>query len=381
MMNSKYKDFLVILFLSVTGLCVVGQLYMPLPLLKDLSQQYPFSSFSSSWIVSAFGYAYAFGFLIFGPLSDRLGRYWVIVLGLVSLVIITAVVALSESANTLLLTRILQGFAAASFPPVALAYVNENLRAKMKGLAVACLSFSFLAAIALAQVFVLALEANSLALPESIISVAYIFLLIILSVLLVKDKPKVIKPLASILFEIPKLLINKSLWMYYFLAVNLLFIFVGFYVSFSGQMANFFSPLELRLLTLPFFATCFFATTLSSKLGSKKALLLSLILSISALLIMYVALKITSSIGIFLALSLLSSAVALLVPLLISCIAQNAPIDKRGTAVSLYTFLLFCGASAAPLIFKSLLLNSSLLLMISLLSFSFFAIMVTKHEK
>lgn len=353
--NVYYQENILMLILAFTGLCVVGQLYLPLPLLPALAERFVDMPFSVAWFVSAFGYAYAIGFLLFGVLSDKFGRKTVILFGLLALTFSTAWVAWASSAWELLIARALQGFTAASFPPVALAYVNERFAPERRGVAVACLSFAFLSAVALAQAFVLLLGANTLQLPERILLLIYLLLAVALYLLLQGDNKRNSNASLWTLWRgLPALLCSAPLWRFYLLALSLLFVFIGFYLALIGQMDSQFSPLALRLYTLPCFLLCFYAAPLMKKVGAIQGVIFALAVGLSSFILSAISLYAQNALVLLLALCLLSASVALLVPLLIACMAQQAQAEQRGAAVALYTFVLFCGASAAPLIFAYL---------------------------
>src|SRR5699024_7813046 len=112
---------------AVTALVVVGQLYAPIPLLTDIGTQLHVSAATAAWVSAIFGFGYAIGMLVAGPLSDTLGRRRIVVAGLVAAAITTGIVALAPTFPVLLISRALQGGAAAFFPPVALAYLTERI--------------------------------------------------------------------------------------------------------------------------------------------------------------------------------------------------------------------------------------------------------------
>ncbi|WP_409517326.1 MFS transporter, partial [Diaphorobacter sp.] len=125
-------------------------LYLPLSVLGALEQSH---GVGAAGMVSSFGIAYALGFLLFGHLSDRLGRRTVMVFGLTALAVITALLSLAQTPQLLVTGRILQGFSAASFPPVAIAYLAEQGTPKQRVWSVAWMSTAFLSAGLLGQIY------------------------------------------------------------------------------------------------------------------------------------------------------------------------------------------------------------------------------------
>jgi len=73
-MNIKNRPILAMMILALSALLVVSQLYIPIPLIGLFSQTFQVTPATAVWIGSGFGFAYAAGFLVFGPLSDHLGR-------------------------------------------------------------------------------------------------------------------------------------------------------------------------------------------------------------------------------------------------------------------------------------------------------------------
>src|SRR5699024_10195715 len=82
---------------------------------------------TAAWVSSLFGFGYAAGMLVAGPLSDIVGRRRVAVAGLLAAAVASGIVALAPTFPTLLISRALQGSAAAFFPTVALAYLTERI--------------------------------------------------------------------------------------------------------------------------------------------------------------------------------------------------------------------------------------------------------------
>jgi predicted MFS family arabinose efflux permease len=132
--------------MTVTGLLVVGQMYLVLPLLPAMARDWHTSAAAVTWTTTSFGFAYAGGFLLTGPLSDLLGRRRVVVTGLTVLAIATAVAALSPSLPVAIACRVAQGLGAAGFSPAALAYLGERIPPARRSVALTCLVTAMVAA-------------------------------------------------------------------------------------------------------------------------------------------------------------------------------------------------------------------------------------------
>jgi predicted MFS family arabinose efflux permease len=132
--------------LTLTGLLVVGQMYLVLPLFPAMARDWHTTAAAVTWTTTSFGFAYAGGFLLTGPLSDLLGRRRVVVTGLTVLAVATAAAAFAPSLPVAIACRVAQGIGAAGFSPAALAYLSERIPPPRRSLAVTCLVTAMVAA-------------------------------------------------------------------------------------------------------------------------------------------------------------------------------------------------------------------------------------------
>lgn len=135
-----------VLVTTLAGLLVVGQLYVVLPLLAGMAADWHTPAVAATWTATVFGFAYAGGFLLAGPLSDLLGRRRIVVAGLTLMAIATAATALAPSQPVALVCRAVQGLGAAGFSPAALAYLGERIAPGRRPLALTCLVTAMAAA-------------------------------------------------------------------------------------------------------------------------------------------------------------------------------------------------------------------------------------------
>ncbi|MBD0421689.1 MFS transporter [Streptomyces sp. TRM S81-3] len=112
--------------LVAMAFAIPAQLYLAIPVAEQIQSSFRVDEATASWTGSAFTLTYAAGFLVFGPLSDRVGRRPVLALGALATAVVTALTALSPSMGWFITCRALQGLAAATFAPVALAYVADR---------------------------------------------------------------------------------------------------------------------------------------------------------------------------------------------------------------------------------------------------------------
>lgn len=141
------------MLLAVLAAAIPAQLYLAIPLADPVGDFYDVGPDAAAWTGSAFSLTYALGFLLFGPLSDRYGRRPVLVAGALALAAASALVPLAPSYGWFLALRALQGLAAATFAPVALAYVAERAPAARRPLALSVLTTGLLGAGLAGQAF------------------------------------------------------------------------------------------------------------------------------------------------------------------------------------------------------------------------------------
>lgn len=97
-----------------------------LPALPEIGEALGIRSENSrQWIVTAYLLGFGAAQLVYGPLSDRYGRKRVLVAGLASYVVFTAIAAFANSLETMIAARALQGVGAASTRVLAISIVRD----------------------------------------------------------------------------------------------------------------------------------------------------------------------------------------------------------------------------------------------------------------
>ncbi|KUN72542.1 hypothetical protein AQJ46_11960 [Streptomyces canus] len=86
-----------IALLTALGVLMVGQMYTVLALLHPMATALGTTPEQVTWAATAFGFAYAGGFLLAGPLSDRYGSRAVITAGLVAATAATLAVSVAPT--------------------------------------------------------------------------------------------------------------------------------------------------------------------------------------------------------------------------------------------------------------------------------------------
>ncbi|MEU8707500.1 MFS transporter [Streptomyces sp. NPDC048565] len=112
---------------SVVAVLVVGQAFITIPLMPQLSSAWGVSQASASWATTVFAVAYACGSLAGGPLSDRYCRRTVLAGTVAAMAVATALVPLATGLTWASAARALQGVTAGSFVPMSYAYLSERV--------------------------------------------------------------------------------------------------------------------------------------------------------------------------------------------------------------------------------------------------------------
>ncbi len=140
--------------LVASALLALSQLYLAItlaPVIGEVLGSDP--SAVPAALGTTYALAYGVGFLIFGPLSDRYGRKPVLVPGMGALAVVTAGLSVGSSLSVIAVLRAAQGLVAASFGPVALAYVGEALPPRWRSTGIGAMSTAFLSAGIIGQVY------------------------------------------------------------------------------------------------------------------------------------------------------------------------------------------------------------------------------------
>ncbi|WP_067706766.1 MFS transporter [Nocardia yamanashiensis] len=335
------------------GILVVGQLYVVLPVLHRLAQDWDTSKSAATWTTTAFGLAYGAGFLVTGPLSDRWGRRPVIVGGLLATVVSSLIVAVAPGLGTGLAARILQGLTASFFAPAAFAYLSERIAPERRVFALTCLTSSFLGAGVVAQVLAQVIG-NALGWHAIFVSGAIAFGLsaVLLRIVLQDGRSGTAGPaptVRAVFAPFGHLLRQPKLVLLYLSCLAVLGSFVGIYTGIQlsppdGVGSSNGALLALRASAIPAMIA---VPVLASRLGAidpNRRVIVALATAGVAAGITAIPLG-----GIWVAawLFVLVTAIAVAAPAAVQAIAAQAG-PARGAATALYTFALFVGASAGP---------------------------------
>lgn len=341
----------VLTLLALCGLAAVSQLYLPLPLLGQIGRQFGLDAAGAGAALGAFSLAYAAGFLLFGPLSDRIGRKPVLVGGLLALTVFTLLLSQATTPAQLYAGRALQGLATAAFPPAALAWMAEALPGRLKLWGLAWLSTAFLLAGLVGQIYGgLAGAAYGFGWAVALPCPVYLATALLLMALPAEQRQAPRGGLLAAYTGLFRVLRQPALRSVYGPALLLLMSFVAFYLGLDRHLgaalkaANL-SPLAVRAIALPGFLMPLAVAVLLPRFGAQRMVSAGLLTAGAGLLLASQA----NSLPLMLAASVVFVAgVGISVPSLIARTSGLADASWRGQAVSLYTFVLFAGASLGP---------------------------------
>ncbi|WKD29487.1 MFS transporter [Halomonas sp. KG2] len=112
--------------LCLGSFLVFINLYVPQPLLPGLKDTYGVSTLGVSFLMSASTLSLAFALLVFGPLSDAIGREAIMRITLLLAGGLSLALAFAPTFESLLLLRLLQGFVLGGLPAVAIAWMGDE---------------------------------------------------------------------------------------------------------------------------------------------------------------------------------------------------------------------------------------------------------------
>ncbi|MHC8303835.1 MFS transporter [Pseudomonas sp. PB3P13] len=124
-----------VLALFCGGFATFALLYCVQPMMPLLSHEYSINAAQSSLILSVATGMLAFGLLITGPISDRVGRKPVMVAALFAAALCTLASSMMPSWHGVLLMRALIGLSLSGLAAVAMTYLSEEIHPQHIGLA------------------------------------------------------------------------------------------------------------------------------------------------------------------------------------------------------------------------------------------------------
>ncbi|MDR3288066.1 MAG: MFS transporter [Peptococcaceae bacterium] len=353
----KHEHYsLMTLILSWSALAVMSSLYVTIPLIDVFAQNFMVSANRAVWTSSAFSFCFAAGCLVYGPLSDRYGRKKIIFSGLAALTVVSLCLGFTNALGTMIVLRAIQGAAAATFSPVALAYIPELFPPAKRIGVIGCISTSFLMAGVIGQVFSGLIQTHwgwhSL---FFVMADAY-FITAALILFFLPHRPANGASVIAAFRQMPGILRRKQLRYAYVVAAIVMLSLVGMYTALGNYLSDQFGLTNHQILGVR--AVGIFGMLLSPTAGRlvKKFKTVPVLRNALGLAVIgLILLAFASNIPVMIVSSVVFVAgIAIATPSLISLIGELAG-NTRGPAISVYTFVLFLGASIGPLLATNLL--------------------------
>ena len=350
--------------LTWSGLVVLMSMFITIPLTSVFEVVLQISSTEAIWIGSAFSLGYAICCLMYGPLSDKYGRKIFLVCGISLLTVVTFAIGFTDNYFVLLVFRAIQGIAAAAFAPISLVYTAELFPPTKRLTAIGFITSGFLMASVVSQVFGMIVNA-SLGWQAIFIGLGIIYLVTALLIIFFLPKDHVQHSGEGILrkfIQMKDLFKNPKLCISFVIMFMLLFSLVGMYTILGNYLASEkfgFTEREIlyvRALGIIGMLLSIFAGKISNKLGVILSLRSALLVASIALLVMGIS---SSSIMVILCSLLFVAGIALVVPVNVSLVNENAG-TARGSAVLFNAFILFLGASIGPILATKLMESGKL---------------------
>ncbi|SUB83245.1 Inner membrane transport protein ynfM [Pragia fontium] len=366
------RDLCSLCFFPIAALCIVTQLYLLLPVTLLLSRIMGVNEQQIGLLTSAFILFYAVGMLIWGPISDRFGRKRIMLITMAVLTSLTFAIALNDHFLSVLIMRAFQGFFAAAFPPVALAWMSENLQIRNKLRGIALMSSAFLLSGIIGQWFGEATIIDGLFWPMLILGICYG--LSFLAISLLKDRHTISQHtgVLTIISSVLPTLFSHALRKAYAASFFILASLVSFYIyltqepAFATSLATInLDPAGLRLMAIPCMLMPLLVTRFITKYGPERTIAYALIAAGISLFGQYLFALIPIWFVVVFHL-IFVAAISTAIPGVIGLISQRSLPEVRGLAVSLYTFILFFGVSLG----NSLSLQYGGEIMVPVLSFT-----------
>ena len=121
----KRKRESLLWILSAATFMIFFQAFMVAPLIPRLAALFAVSVETMGLVVPAYLIPYGLATLVYGPLSDRLGRGKIIFGSLLGFIFLTAFTATAKSASEMIVLRLVTGLGASGVVPIALALIGD----------------------------------------------------------------------------------------------------------------------------------------------------------------------------------------------------------------------------------------------------------------
>lgn len=335
----------------LSALLATGQMYIPIPLFTAMKADWNVGAGVMTWIISAFAFGYAGGFVLFGPLSDRYGHRRVLVTGMIAAAVVTLLTGLSFSAPIAVGLRVAQGLVVGSIPPAIMAYIATRIAPAHRAVVTMSVATSFLAATVLAQIASQAVVASfpwrTMFIGSAVVFVALAF---VLRAVMLDDAPTGRdKPLVHSYAAIPAVLRIKALLPMLAAGALAMAVMVGVYtgIEITGLVKGSGELLALRAGALPvMFALPLLAIPLS-RLTKPGQMVLGVLVAATAMVI--ATFEGTHLAVLTILLAVLVGGLGVIAPAVLQTAGELGG-EARAAASSVAMFSFYVGATAGPLV-------------------------------
>jgi predicted MFS family arabinose efflux permease len=351
--SSTSRTIPLLVFLA---LLVVGQMYTVLALTTPMATTFDVSAVEVTWATTAFGIAYAAGFLLAGPMTDRHGPRTVMITGLLACTATTIAVSTAPTLGWAVALRAVQGFSASAFAPAAFAYVARHIAPARRPLVLTCVTSAMLASAIVMQIAVAPLADLTGWRTVFIINGLLTAVSAIAARRLLRPGPhQRATSIVRAFTAMPALLRQPRLLAIYAATICLMGGFVGLYtaLAIAGPPAvagDTGALLSLRASSLPALVLVAAAIPLLRRVRGPVRIIVAMVAAAISLLGASALGRQPLWLGV--ALFVFVAAVATTAPAVVETITGLAP-EKTGAAVALYACGMFIGASLGPQLARS----------------------------
>lgn len=124
------------LALCIGSFMIFANVYITQPLLPTLASEFGISALEASWTFTLTTLTLGLSLLVYGALSDSLGRRGIMLLSLVGVVVCALALSFVSTYEEMLVLRAVQGLMLGGLPAIAIAYMNDEFSPRALALAV-----------------------------------------------------------------------------------------------------------------------------------------------------------------------------------------------------------------------------------------------------
>ncbi|WP_226038062.1 MFS transporter [Aquibacillus saliphilus] len=343
-MSKQITTAIILIYCSVF---IASSIYVMIPLQPILAETFDVSLSYMSLSSTLFVFPYAFGLLLFGVLADRLPLRNILLVGMALLAIVTGLLSLTNSIDSLIFLRVFQGILAASFAPVSFAYCFKHFKGSLQAFVIAMINTGFLFAGVFGQI-ISAFFADLFSYQAVFIAFFcfYLSCFIGLFLTLESSSSKQTYRLNNLFSTILSCFKHQSLQKLYAITFFLLLTIMLFYGSFEiflfTEWRDFPFSLQLfRTISLIGIIPAFFASPLIKRFGSENILMFQLGVMVVGFIPIVICLNVATAL--FASLLMIAST-SLTIPMVVLLVGKHAS-SHKSTAVAVYSFTLLIGAS------------------------------------